>query len=363
VYVCTAVCLSRGQVGFESLSSFEWGSIPPRSTIGYYGSVMNHDHFILRCLELAAKADRTVGINPQVGALLVSKKEIVAEGWHRGFGRAHAEADLFEQINSTEVSKNFEDCTLYVNLEPCCHQGKTPPCTELIISSGIKTVVYGVEDPNPEVAGKGINQLRKAGIEVIGPILPERCRRLNRGYVSYRERGRPYITMKSAQTVNGEFIGKITSEEQDAWAHLHLRATHDAILVGVETILTDDPLLSTRVDQDQKLYTNYRLILDPKLRTPLDAKVITDPLASRTIVVTLDASLPYADVLRKRGVLLWEVPSKDGLFDLAVLWKHCFDVSDTFFGITSILVEGGPTTWTIFRLQGMRDEEVVLVGC
>ena len=293
-----------------------------------------------RCLELARQGKDT-GLNPKVGAVLVRHNEIVAEGFHHGWGEAHAEQVLLQDIDVQEQD------IMYVNLEPCSHTGKTPPCCDLIIEKGVQTVVYGMEDPNPEVAGKGIGALQETGIDVIGPVLPTLCRQLNRGYISYRERGRPWLTLKSAQTVKGEYGGKITSEAQDAWAHHQLRATHDAILVGVETVLVDDPELTARHGAE---HDGYRIVLDPRLRTPLDSKLVTDPLASRTIIVTTDSKQEYAQVLQGRGVRVWEVPLKKGLFDFDVLWKHCLTVSDDFFGITSILVEGGPTTWTTFRL-------------
>lgn len=327
-----------------------------------------HESFMGRCLELAGNAGRQTGLNPQVGAVLVSDGKIIAEGWHRSFGAAHAEADLFEQKIDTKIN----DCTLYVNLEPCCHTGKTAPCMDIIVKSGIKQVVFGMRDPNPKVAGEGIKALEAAGIKVTGPVLPELCRRVNRGFVSVMEQGRPYITLKSARSKTGAYSSgdgtkiKITSAAQDEWSHKHLRSTHDAILVGVQTILDDNPQLTTRwlpsADYSPDNYQNYRLILDPDLRVPLDARVVTEPLANRTIIVTTDAIGSYADILRHRGVRLWEVPRVNGLLDFPSIWQHCLATDDNFSGISSILVEGGLITWTAFRLEGCRDEEVRLVG-
>lgn len=321
---------------------------------------MQHVTSIHRCLELAAQSSYT-GLNPKVGAVLVRNHHIVAEGYHHGWGMPHAEVDLLADI---EVQP--ED-VLYVNLEPCCHTGKTPPCTDIIIQKGIKTVVYGMQDPNPKVAGQGIARLREAGIEVIGPVLPELCTRLNRGFVSVVDKGRPYITLKSAQTREGEFANpdgsklKITSQAQDEWSHTNLRATHDAVLVGVQTVLSDDPQLTVR-HSVQKMYSPYRIILDPDLRIALDAKVVTDEFVEKTIIVTTNSNQEYAEVLEKRGVTFWEVPRVDGLLNLAKLWEHCLHTTEDFHGISSILVEGGPTTWAAFRVTGYRDEEVSLVG-
>lgn len=321
---------------------------------------MNHLQYIQHCLSLAAQSQYT-GLNPKVGAVLVRDNQIIAEGYHRGWGQPHAEVELLDGIEVQPAD------VLYVNLEPCCHTGKTPPCTDIIIQKGIKTVVYGMQDPNPKVAGQGIARLREAGVEVIGPITPELCRRINRGFVSVIKQKRPYITLKSAQTREGEFVNedgsklKITSQAQDNWSHAHVRATHDAIVVGVQTVLTDDPELTVR-HSVQKMYSPYRIILDPDLRISLDAKVVTDDYTEKTIIVTENPEQEYAQVLQKRGVTFWQVPRAQGLLDFTTLWEHCLHTSENFHGVSSLLVEGGPTTWAAFRVTGNRDEEIDLIG-
>ncbi|MFA5799750.1 MAG: bifunctional diaminohydroxyphosphoribosylaminopyrimidine deaminase/5-amino-6-(5-phosphoribosylamino)uracil reductase RibD [Candidatus Peribacteraceae bacterium] len=300
--------------------------------------------FIRRCLDLARMGQGETGINPLVGAVLVRDGKIIAEAFHSGFGKPHAERQLLQNFDQKIDSKD----TLYVNLEPCCHkQKKTPQCVQYIIDRGVKKLVFGMIDPNPMVAGKGIAALRNAGIEVIGPVLPEECRRLNRGFVSLMTKGRPWITIHRAQTRDGRITNsdgpplKITSFDQDSWAHTFLRARHDAILVGVGTILSDDPQLNVRYNHwyesqsntlrqgfgGQELWTPFsdaehqgigllpsqadtqhlssssrrspagrrrmddppdifRIVLDAGLRIPLKARVVNPPLACRTMVVT-----------------------------------------------------------------------------
>ncbi|KKW41049.1 riboflavin biosynthesis protein RibD [Candidatus Peribacteria bacterium RIFOXYC2_FULL_55_14] len=328
----------------------------------------DHEAPIRRCLELAERGRGLVGTNPLVGSVLVREGKIIAEGWHLAFGMDHAERMLiknFDQIFQQEDG-------LYVNLEPCCHYGKTPPCTDLIIKSGIRKVVYGMEDLNPEVAGKGREQLVKAGVRVEGPVLPELCRRVNRGYVSLQEQGRPYITLKRAQTRDGRNANpdgsslKITSKEQDVWSHTELRAVHDAILVGVQTVIADDPTLTVRYMNkkfDHGLRQPLRLIFDPALRIPLGAKVVSSELAQGTILIaSTDAPQEKEGELLARGVRILRIPVRANVFDWHSLWAMLTTPQEGFYGITSILVEGGAKTWQHFKDEGQYDEEVVLVG-
>ncbi len=302
---------------------------------------MNHNPFIHHCLELANKGRGQVGSNPLVGAVLVRGEEITAEGFYAGGD--HAERELFKKFDQ-EIQQ--ED-VLYVNLEPCCHTGQTPPCTDLIIEKGIKTVVYGMQDPDERVAGQGIYQLIDRGVTVIGPIERAACERLNRGYISLRTNSKPFITIKKAQTLDGRVANDdgsklcITTDAQNEWSHTHLRSTHDAILVGVQTVITDNPLLTNRITNHQP----YKIILDPELRIPRDATLIDD----RTIIITQKES----EEIGEAKVIT--VPMIDDHFDWDALWNALPNVS-------SILVEGGSKTWETFTKAHLIDEEVILVN-
>jgi diaminohydroxyphosphoribosylaminopyrimidine deaminase/5-amino-6-(5-phosphoribosylamino)uracil reductase len=339
-----------------------------------------HAHFILRCLELAERGRGCVSPNPLVGCVITretsddryqtsgNEEKIIAETWHGEFGGPHAEvlaitAATAEIRNSKNEIRKKKDLTLYVSLEPCSHHGKTPPCTEAIIKAGIKQVVFGACDP----LHGGANVLRERGMEVIGPVLEAECRHLNRGFFSIVEQGRPWVTVKKAvprecvALVRGRCIVdvpriprlKITSEEQDAWTHTRLRATHDAILVGSGTILADDPSLTIRCPLHSPShpkpthfqYVNIlkvrpadhipqprRIILDPHGEVPKTAKVLTDEDAHRTLVIR--EKLPIRELLERL---------KDE-------------------GITSVLVEGGPRVWKAFEESGMYDALVILAG-
>lgn len=211
-----------------------------------------HDLYMTKAIELAGKGLGSVSPNPLVGCVIVKDDKIVAEGYHQKYGEAHAEVNA---INNLPSDIDPKDCTLYVNLEPCSHHGKTPPCSDLIISRGFKKVVISNSDSNPIVAGTGIEKLKQAGIEVITGICEKEGRYLNRRFFTFHEKKRPYIILKWAQTADG-FISKwpipknrsenkISGEEAQKLVH-QMRANEDAILVGKNTVLNDDPYLTTR---------------------------------------------------------------------------------------------------------------------
>lgn len=343
---------------------------------------MNHISFINHCIGLAEQGRGHTGINPMVGAVLVQKGRIIAEAWHEEFGGLHAEANLIKKLDQ----KIPHDAGLYLNLEPCCHTNKkTPPCTDLIIKSGIKRVIIGMLDPNPKVAGKGVLELRKNGIEVIGPFDRAGCEWFNRGFVSLMKKGRPWITLKRAQTPEGKIacddgsMMKITNAAQDAWAHRSLRATHDAILVGVGTVISDDPQLTCRIENEEWRIENYqplRIILDPQLRIPVTAKIVNGKLAKETMVVTKDSedsdlskglragnSEEKMLQLMKRGVRITRIPvDQRSSFDLKQFFRVITTPAGDFHGITSILVEGGQKTWEAFWKGNAVDAAVTLLG-
>lgn len=319
-----------------------------------------------RCIELAANGRGKVGNGALVGSVLVRRNQVIAEGWHDGFGKAHAERMLLKNF----IEPIERDDILYVNLEPCCHHGKTPPCTDSILERGVKTVVYGLRDPDRRVGGQGLELLRGRGVNVIGPILPEECARLNRGFVSARTKNRPFITLKKAQTVDGRIAHddgnpmSITSDNQNKWSHRNLRAKHDAILVGIGTVLCDNPSLTIRnIDNSPTL---WRIILDAKLRIPLDQKVVTFALAENTIIITSPQAIASETAkhqeLISRGVKVWPIPISNDSFDMQALFDQLLTPNGDYKGITSLLVEGGRKTWEKFKELRAVDEEVILVG-
>lgn len=319
------------------------------------------------CLECAVRGRGLVGNGALVGAVLIRDGTILAEGFHAGFGMSHAERELLQKFEQKISSEDI----LYVNLEPCCHQGKTPPCTNIIIEKGIKRVVYGMQDPDPRVAGKGIATLREAGVDVRGPVLPAQCAWLNRGFLSVRTKGRPWITLKQAMDRSDAVSHPdgtpraITSPEQNAWSHAHLRATHDAILVGVGTIVSDDPQLTVR--HAAAAVQPWRLLLDPHVRIPPEARVLTDGHAARTMIVYCskagDIDAAKSAALTERGIRLLDIDMTGASgFALEQLWPLLLTPDGDYHGMTSILVEGGPRTWEFFRKAGVVDTEVTLIG-
>ena len=306
-----------------------------------------------------------------VGALLVRKGRIIAEAWHEVFGGPHAEAMLIKKFDQ----KFLPDDGLYLNLEPCSHTlKKTPPCTEMLISSGIKRVVIGCEDPNPKVAGRGVLELRANGIEVIGPVNRAACEWLNRGFFSLMQRSRPWVTIKKAQTRGGAIahedgsMMKITDADQDRWSHALLRAKHDAILVGVGTALSDDPRLTVRTFGNSNACQPLRIILDPSVRISPSATVVSPVYARGTILIVADVkhsagAQSTLSELSARGVRIMKVPLRDdGSFVLPDLFRVLTTPAPEFCGITSLLVEGGAVTWDAFTSTGAVDAMVTLVG-
>jgi diaminohydroxyphosphoribosylaminopyrimidine deaminase/5-amino-6-(5-phosphoribosylamino)uracil reductase len=340
-----------------------------------------------RCLELASLGRWNVGNGALVGAVLVRGDTIIAEGYHSHFGGPHAERMLLENYQGTIEP----DDVLYVNLEPCCHTGKTPPCTDIIIERGVKHVVYGMLDSDHRVAGKGSEVLRSKGVTAEGPFLRTECEYANRGFTTVRMEGRPWVTIKMAMDRAGRISNddgsplKITSNEQDVWSHTWLRSRHDAILVGVQTIIADDPSLNTRFAQntdipflsglntisDHSLNKKMiqkkplRIILDPHFRIPVDARVC-DASLQPTLICVVSESLhndyPKARALKDKGAIIKEVElASDGGFAWASLWNALLTPSGDYHGITSILVEGGLKTWRAFSERDV-DEQVKLTG-
>ena len=288
-----------------------------------------------RATSLARRGSFRVSPNPRVGCVLVKKGKIISEGYHQYFGGPHAEINALR-----EAGLKAKGSTLYINLEPCCHYGKTPPCTEAIIKAGVKRVVVGMVDPNLLVKGKGLRELKARGIEIKLGILGEKCTKLNEPYIKYITRGLPFVILKSAMSLDGKIATRsgdskwITSKTSRKYAR-RLRGQVDGILVGIDTVLQDDPELLS----DYSVKKPIRVVLDSHLRIPLDARVLNS--RAPTIVATQKkADKKKIDNLEARGVEVLRIPRwkkhpERGL-DLEHLMKRLAKR-----GIASLLIEGG----------------------
>ena len=306
-----------------------------------------------RVLSLAERGRGYVSPNPMVGAVIVKDGRIVGQGYHKIFGGPHAEVIAIEKAGDDAAGS-----TLYVNLEPCCHQGKTGPCTERILQAGIDRVVVGMRDPNPRVNGEGVNFLRSKGITVREDVLQDKCRELNRAFVKYIVQHKPFVTLKIAQTLDGRIATStghskwITAQQSRTMAH-KIRANHDAILIGIGTLLTDDPKLTVRYS---KGLSPKRIVLDSQLRVPLDAKILSADLAPGTIFISTElASKEKITRIQERGATVQILDKDDrGWVTFPSLWKYIADL-----GITSVLIEGGSSVQTEC-LKGSHADRLIL---
>ncbi len=296
-----------------------------------------------RYMRLALKlADRGKGLtspNPCVGAVVVKDGRIIGRGYHKQFGGPHAEIYALRQGGS-----KAKGATLYVTLEPCRHYGKTPPCVDAIISSKIKRVVAAMKDPNPLNDGKGLAILRKNGVKVEVGILADEARRLNEAFIKFITRKIPFVTVKVAQSLDGKIATHrgdskwITGERAREFTH-RLRSEIDAILVGVETILKDNPLLSARPRNKSigKIKQPAKIILDSKLRTPIAAKIFSSDSPGKVIIATTKlAPKDKMEALKKKGAEILIMDSKDGKVNIKSLLRKLAEE-----GIAHILMEGG----------------------
>lgn len=301
-------------------------------------------------LRLARRGYGMTSPNPMVGAVLVKDGKILGRGWHRRAGLPHAEIEALRDAQKNNFSPR--GATLYVTLEPCCTHGRTPPCTRAIMLAGIKKVFVGATDPNPQHAGKGFKILRRAGIEVFHGILDDECAQLNEAFNHWIIHRKPFVTVKAAMTLDGKIATAsgeskwITGEKARAYG-MKLRQGRDAILVGINTILADDPSLTAR-SQNKNLRLR-RIILDSRARTPLTAKVVSDDFATlTTIVVSKNAPKNRVARLAKRVNVLIAPTKKNSSLDLNWLLEKLGSEN-----VTSLLVEGGGEVNASFLLGGM----------
>ncbi|MBI3013825.1 MAG: bifunctional diaminohydroxyphosphoribosylaminopyrimidine deaminase/5-amino-6-(5-phosphoribosylamino)uracil reductase RibD [Candidatus Tectomicrobia bacterium] len=309
-----------------------------------------------QALTLARNGLGLTNPNPLVGAVIVRDGEVVGSGYHQRAGLEHAEILALRMAG--EAARG---ATLHVNLEPCCHSGKTPPCTRALIAAGLKRVVAGMEDPNPLVAGKGIRELREAGIEVTVGILEGECRQLNEAFIKYISTGSPFVTAKVAMTLDGKIATRtgesrwITGEEARRRAH-QMRSEADAVLVGSRTVQVDDPELTVRLPGRTWPRQPLRVILDSKLSIPLSYKVFCD--GGGTLVVGTDqASAGRLRSLEEKGISVLILPSRGGRVDLSALVRELGRRT-----VSHLLIEGGGEVIGDALSMGVVDKMVFFIA-
>jgi diaminohydroxyphosphoribosylaminopyrimidine deaminase/5-amino-6-(5-phosphoribosylamino)uracil reductase len=314
-----------------------------------------------QALRLAARGCGCTSPNPMVGAVLVKGGRLIGRGWHRRAGGPHAEIEALR--DAAARGESARGASLYVTLEPCCTHGRTPPCTEALLAAGVARVFVAAIDLNPQHAGRGLAGLRRAGVRVEQGILAEAARRLNESFDHWITTGLPLVTVKSAMTLDGKIATArgeskwITGPKARAWS-MKLRQGADAILVGVNTVLADDPALTFRGNPSRASVKaislpRRRVILDSRARTPLTAQVVCDALADRTIVVVTDAAPPRRRMALAHRVQVWTAPAREGRIDLSWLLQRLGQAQ-----VTSLLVEGGGEVNASFLLEGLTQRVV-----
>lgn len=319
---------------------------------------MADESYIQLTIEIAKKGEGSVSPNPLVGCVITKDNRIIGAGYHQKFGEEHAEINA---INS--ATETLEGSTLFVNLEPCSHQGKTPPCVDRIIEEKIKRVVIGTLDVNPVVSGNGVRKLKKAGIDVKVGVLEKECLELNKFFFKNISKKIPYITLKAAQTLDGMIADKnhysewISSASSRKYVH-SLRSKYDAVLIGARTAKIDDPKLTVRLVEGRN---PYRIILDSGLKLNCDLKLFKINDDKKTILVTTTENQLKGNKIEKFKELGVEIifvkKNKNGRIDLLSLMKKLSKK-----GVASILVEGGGKTFSSFIKQDLFDDILLFVS-
>ena len=326
---------------------------------------MNQDERLMwTALKLARRGIGSVEPNPAVGAVIVKANQIIGSGRHKKFGGPHAEINALDDCKTLGV--NPRGAVMYVTLEPCSVQGKTGPCTQAIIEAGVAKVFAATIDPSEHAGGKGIEQLRDAGIEVQTGICETQARLLNAPFIKFAATGRCWVTLKWAQSIDGKVAltelrpsgsGWISGEQSRKDVH-KLRRRAQAILVGVNTVIADDPLLTARPSKGKKA---TRIVLDNHLRIPLDCKLIKtarkNPVLIYTREDTVQANPEIAEKITKKGAELLAYPDTQGRSNLYFLLDEL-----SKRGVAQLLVEGGPRVLTSFLKEGLADEVVVYIA-
>ena len=309
----------------------------------------SHEYYMSRCLEIAESGLPYAMPNPSVGAVLVHNDIIIGEGYTSAYGGPHGEVNAFKSVKNIDL---LPEATLYVSLEPCSHFGKTPPCCDLVITKGVKKVVIGMPDPFAKVAGNGIKRLKAAGVDVIVGVLEKECWEVNKRFFTYHEKKRPYIILKWAETKDGFVAPQIQNEKAPVWITnkftrqwVHkLRSEEQAILVGTQTVIKDNPKLNTR---DYFGNSPIRVILDQHLKITTDYAVYDNSV--KTIIINSKQTLQTENIYFEKIDFNESIPNQI----LEILFQH---------GIQSVIVEGGAQTLQTFINQNYWDEAFVCKG-
>ena len=290
--------------------------------------------YMKRALELATRGKGKVSPNPMVGAVIVKNGEIIGEGWHQQYGGLHAEREALASCVESPAAG-----TMYVTLEPCCHYGKTPPCTEAVINSGLKKVVVATTDPNPLVAGQGLAILKEAGIEIEVGMLAQEAKALNKFFFHYIRHKTPYVTMKYAMTLDGKIATRtgaskwITGKEARQKVHED-RSFYQGIMIGIGTAIKDDPLLTCRIKEGRN---PIRIICDSHLRLPLSSRLVETARDIPTYIATTSKDKLKAEALEAKGCNILSIEeNQTGKIDLVLLMKELGQL-----GLDSLVLEGG----------------------
>ena len=310
--------------------------------------------YMKRALTLARKGIGKTAPNPAVGCVIVKDGRIVGTGWHRKAGSPHAEIHALAMAGPAA-----RDADVYVTLEPCCHTGKTPPCSQALIDAGVKRVIAGMSDPNPRVGGGGLAALTGAGIEVVCGVLQDDCAAINRPFIKHISTGMPYVTYKCAMTMDGK-IATVTGESrwisgEDSRRYVHkMRARMDAVMVGVDTVIADNPELTVRHVRGR---SPLRVIVDSSLRTPESVRILNGKLASRTIIATTESNPLIHRRYLRQGAAILICEQQDGRVSMEDMLQKLGDM-----GIQSILLEGGGRLAGSLLERGLIDEFVFFLA-
>jgi diaminohydroxyphosphoribosylaminopyrimidine deaminase/5-amino-6-(5-phosphoribosylamino)uracil reductase len=310
-----------------------------------------------KVLKLAEKGVGATNPNPLVGAIIVKDGKIIAKGYHKAFGLAHAEVDAINNAKERLVGS-----TLYVNLEPCSHYGKTPPCAKAIIEAGIKNVVIAMIDPNPFVKWNGVKMLKNAGIDITVGVFEQEARKLNEIFIKYITKKMPFVIMKSAMTLDGKISSIsgnskwISCEESRNYAH-QLRNRVSAIMVGINTVIADNPSLTTRLNE-KNCKDPIRVIIDSKGRIPLDSNVINSSSNAGVILATTNQIEPEKEkALNDKGVTIIKTDYDNSGVNLVQVMKELYNL-----GIDSVLLEGGGTINAAALSVGIVDKVIMFIA-